>query len=252
MVLTQEGHASIVAIQNERVRSIRNPFRSIDFIDFCIDIPEDPNVAIIRTSDSCGGECFVWDDNENRQSPSGNSRNNLFSTKIGSLADTTCLYSSAFTPQLTRLPPKLLSIDFQATNKTVNHSHSIFEFNDPRESDLIFRFKHYQSKPIYVHQTVLMKYSNYFYWKLSTMSNNTNNGGSQIMTIMIDDQTAYISMFTYLRYIYTKKISFNQFDDKMISEMYHLSCKYSDQEFIGQIIDHLYGKISHYHHQPHS
>ncbi|XP_046914159.2 putative E3 ubiquitin-protein ligase HERC2 [Dermatophagoides farinae] len=252
MVLTQEGHASIVAIQNERVRSIRNPFRSIDFIDFCIDIPEDPNVAIIRTSDSCGGECFVWDDNDNRQSPSGNSRNNLFSTKIGSLADTTCLYSSAFTPQLTRLPPKLLSIDFQTTNKTVNHSHSIFEFNDPRESDLIFRFKHYQSKPIYVHQTVLMKYSNYFYWKLSTMSNNTNNGGSQIMTIMIDDQTAYISMFTYLRYIYTKKISFNQFDDKMISEMYHLSCKYSDQEFIGQIIDHLYGKISHYHHQPHS
>ncbi|OTF74954.1 regulator of chromosome condensation (RCC1) and BTB (POZ) domain containing protein [Euroglyphus maynei] len=237
MVLTREGQASILTIQNERVRSMRNPFRSIDFIDFCIDIPEDPNVAIIRTSDDCGGQCFVWDDDIRRSHG-----NNLFSTNIGSLADTTCLYSSAFTPQLTRLPSKLLISNDDMT-KHSKTTPLTFEFNDPRESDLIFRFKHYQSKPIYVHQAVLMQYSNYFHWKLSTMANNGHT-----LTIMIDDQTSYISMFIYLRYIYTKQISFNQIDDWMLSEMYHLACKYSDQEFVGLIVDHLYYEKPNYHH----
>ncbi|KAH9425063.1 RCC1 and BTB domain-containing protein 1 [Dermatophagoides pteronyssinus] len=232
MVLTRDGRVSILSIQNERVRSIRNPFRSINSIDFCIDIPEDPNVAIIRTSDDCGGQCFVWDDNIRRSNGQ-----NLFSTNNCSIADTTCLYSSSFTPQLTRLPSKLLS-SVLTTKTTI----STFEFNDPRESDLIFRFKHYQSKPIYVHKAILMKYSNYFHWKLSTMANN-----GQILTIMIDDQTSYISMFIYLRYIYTKKISFNEIDDWILSEMYHLACKYSDQEFVGFIIffkKNLYVRIS--------
>ncbi|KPM09066.1 regulator of chromosome condensation (RCC1) and BTB (POZ) domain containing protein [Sarcoptes scabiei] len=224
LVLTNDGRVSIISIQNERVRSIKNPFKMIKSVDFCTDVPEDPNMAVLMDQN---GECFVWDDRK----PVGE---NLQQTNLSSIADVACLYSSAFTPHITKLPSELIQNDFEETRPS-NKLPTILRFNDPTFSDLIFKFSHYHQKPIYVHKIILSDHSEHFSLLLRSKPIVENKSS----VILIEDNS-YISMFYYLRHIYTKQVEFEKFDRLLLMEIYDISIKYFDQLLSDKIVDHLY------------